>query len=444
MHTVSLPLVFTGYWYRSDSLLGVQMYASHSEQEAVMAAERAGVRWARIDFFWSQIEPENTTPENYQWPAPLDDWLARLSAQEIRVILTFTGNPSWAADYPGGPLREGVDVEELVEFVTAAVARYGAPPYNVKHWEFYNEPDNGSVFYANLGWGYWGNEPAAYAELLRAVYDPIKAVDPEAQIVLGGLSYDSSEPDGPFVQGFLDGLLENAVGPDGRVCFDVMNFHYYPVFHGRWDPYGPGIIGKTAFLRNKLAEHDIYRPFICTETGSWSDAENGGSLELQSRYVPQVFARSMAADLDVAIWFQFVDDSRLGYRKYGLLDADLVPKPAYAAYRTASRQLASADYVGPLSSSETGSAEIEAYQFLSATGPTWIIVAWTNDNLNHAMALQIDCLVRVDKSGNQTQVCDRDEGRVDGLVQVLIGPDPVYLRLDASTGEKPFDRIAIP
>jgi hypothetical protein len=273
------------------------MYASHQQQEAVIAADQAGVRWARIGFFWSQIKAQNTTPENYQWPAAFDDWLARLSAQGIRVLLTFTGNPSWAADYAGEPLKEGVDAGELVEFVTAAVARYGAPPYNVKHWESYNEPDNGSLFYANLGWGYWGNEPAVYAQMLKTVYQPIKNVDPEAQIVLGGLSYDWFAPDGPFVREFLDGVLEN----DGGSYFDLMNFHYYPAFAGNWNPYGPGIIGKSAFLRNVLSEYGVHKPLICTKTGLWSDAESGGSTELQSRYVPQVFARSVVAGLGITI-----------------------------------------------------------------------------------------------------------------------------------------------
>ncbi len=44
---------------------------------------------------------ENTTPENYAWPASFEQQLADLSANGIQVILLFGGNPSWAATCVG-------------------------------------------------------------------------------------------------------------------------------------------------------------------------------------------------------------------------------------------------------------------------------------------------------------------------------------------------------
>ena len=100
------------------------------------------------------------------------------------------------------------------------------------------------------GWGYFGHQPEAYVELLQAVYHPIKSEDAEAQIVFGGLAYDAwTGTGGPFVEDFLDKVLLNG----GSDHFDVMNFHYYPVFDKVWAPYGNGIIGKTNYLRRKPA-----------------------------------------------------------------------------------------------------------------------------------------------------------------------------------------------
>lgn len=425
-YTVSFPLVFTRFWREPDSILGVQLYRDHPEQEAVLKASQAGAQWARLAFLWSEVEPANTTPENFQWPASFDDWLARLSAENVNVILMFTGNPSWAAEYPGGPLRDGVPLAELVEFMEAAVAHYSASPYNVKVWEFYNEPDNGDEQFAEDGWGYFGDTPEEYASLLQAVYAPMKAVDPETQIVFGGLSYDwFTSEDGPFVREFLDGVLENG----GGSYFDLMNFHYYRVFRGRWEPYGVDIIGKTNYLRDKLASYDLDKPIICTETGFWSENIGGGSPEEQSRYVPQVFARSMAAGLQITIWFRLIDEEGLGARKWGLVDADLTPKPSYYAFQTLAQQLGPTDYVRTLTPADTGTGAIEAYEFASHYGSDRIIVAWTEDGLYHQITLIGIQVVVVDKFGGQTPVWDGDDGAVDGKVRVNIGPSPVYLQV---------------
>jgi phosphoribosylpyrophosphate synthetase len=80
-------------------------------------------------------------------------------------------------------------------------------------------------------------------------------------------------------------------------------------------------------------------------------------------------------------------------------------------------------------SAETGSTQIEAYEFLTRDGSSRIIVAWTNDNLSHAMSLTADQVVTVDMYGSQTTIDDGDDGKVDGYVKVTVGPSPVYLRL---------------
>jgi hypothetical protein len=444
-HTVFLPAMFRDYWEKPESLLGLQIYTSHNA-EVANRAYQAGAQWARVPLVWSQAEPENSTPEHYQWPETLDEWLTQLSAREIRVILTLTGNPTWAAEYPGGPLRDGVQISERVEFMEAAVARYSVPPYNIKHWEFYNEPDNGDELYAERGWGYWGNQAADYAAMLEAVYQPMKAIDPEAQIVLGGLAYDwFTTSGGPFVREFLDGVLEN----NGGAFFDVMNFHYFPSFHANWDPYGVDIIGKANYLRDKLSFYDLEKPFICTETGTWSDAAHNSSDERQSRYVPQVFVRSMAAHLEFTVWFKLIDDDTLGAPKWGLLTAELNPKPSYQAYLTLARQLFPAEYARTLPAAETGTEHIEAYEFLpsdglgwlGASGPSRIIVAWTDDELDHTMTLQTGQLIMADKYGAETLIRDGDDGRVDGLVQVHIGPSPVYLHSAPSSASTLGDTL---
>jgi len=429
--TTYLPLLINHYWGYADSAFGVQIFGTNANLSTKLSG--MGARWVRLPLNWNLIEPANTTPEYYAWSASLERELLYLRGQGVNFILTLVGNPAWAATYGGGPVDK-VDIGELVEFMEAVVARYGAPPYDVKYWEFYNEPDNGEEYFAELGEvGYFGHQPQAYVDLLQAVYEPIKAVDPEAQVVFGGIAYDAFDDPwgGPFVRAFLDGVLENG----GGAYFDVMNFHYYLVFAEDWAAYGIDILGKYNYLRDKLASYGVEKPFICTETSMWSDEFNGGSDELQSRYVSQVFARSMAAGFRFTIWFRFLDDDEPLSHKWGLLDASYQPKPAYRAYQTLARELGGAAYVRTWSRAETGSDAIEAYEFEPGQATPWpdgtsgIVLAWTNDEEEHTLVIRADELVQVDKFGGEEMVQDGDDGLVDGRIRLPIGPSPVYLRL---------------
>jgi hypothetical protein len=416
-----------------DSAFGLQVY--EPEYNEVETIAEAGPSWIHIPLFWSDIEPVDTTPENYQWPTDFGEGLADLSSRNMRIVLTLFSNPSWAATYPSGPI-DRTDMADLTEFMVAAVEHYGKPPYNVKYWEIYNEPDNGNPFYATSGWGYFGNDPQAYVDVLSAIYGPMKAADPQAQIVFGGIAYDNWTPTGPFVRSFVDDVL-GIMKRQGGTYFDVMNFHYYILFHEQWDAYGPGIIGKHKFLSDKLAEYGFSKPFLCTEASMWSDEAHDGSDELQSRYVVQVFARTMAARLEGTIWFLLRDWSFVGAYKYGLLDSDYHLKPAYYAYQTLSQQLAHAEYLRTLNPATDGSGQIEAYEFLSGGGPLHIIVAWSKDDLSHPMRLSTDQVVMVDRFGVETTLPAGADGRVqidigtcsDGdPVRFGVGRCPVYLR----------------
>jgi hypothetical protein len=374
------------------------------------------------------VEPVNTTPDHYQWPAELETRLADLAGRNIQVILTFTGNPWWAATYAGGPIDK-VDIGELTQFMEAAAARYGKAPFNVKHWEFYNEPDNGDPFYGEQGYGFFGTQPKAYVDTLKAVYGPMKAADPEVQIVFGGIAYDNwidNEPPGPFIPDFLDRVLEEG----GGAYFDIMNFHYYPAFRYVWEPYGTGILGKVSYLRRTLEAHGVYKPFLCTEAGFWSDSAHGGGDEEQSRYVVQVLTRSMVADLKVLIWFLFVDEIHLGGRKYGLLHPDLRPKPAYIAYQTFSGRMGTTSFLRALTPGEWGSSEIEGYEFDVHTGLDHVVVAWTNDDAFRTLVVQTSRAIVMDKFGKVSTVLDGDDGTVDGRVHVIVGPSPVYVTFE--------------
>jgi len=419
-------------------LFGVQVFgeiADTSQWDAVHSyIQAAGARWVRVYLEWSSVEP--SAPQDgvhtYRWDN-YDTIFRRTAEAGLTPLVVFSRNPAWAAeqytdDNPRricGPM-DPENVADFAAFVAAAVERYdgddvydGTPPPDtaIKSWEIFNEPDfdytdnpRGESDYGSC----WGDNPAAYAEMMRAVYravkDPLTGADSQSYVFFGSVAYErfnpSSRPSwyngsqGPFNYSFIDGVLDyldDNYGADPLFpFFDVMNFHNYNDFRNEWDggggpasardakPYNQEILGKIKHIRdNKLYKPGHYDlrhiPFASSEVGVTSgptDQWTERSETLQSMYPAQVYARSKAAGLLTSIWFTIVDHDWL-YWEYGLLRNDLTPKLVYTAYQVAADQLAGALYDRQLSPDETGSADIEAYRFVKLNGSA-LVICWTD------------------------------------------------------------------
>lgn len=428
VYTVYMPSVMQ-YWSSRAPSFGIQHYGALTASRGLTYTAEAGTRWIRVPLSWKQIEPTNTTPDNYDWSA-LDNSIINAGKYDIELVLTMAGQPEWAAEYPMGPVY---DVADLEEFIGALVERYdgstsGIP--EVRYFELYNEPDNTDIGHAEHGgWGYWGNNGAGYADLLKRLYPVVHSAHSKARLVFGGMAMDWFVKDGGlFDSYFLEDVLAACTGAD---CFDVMNFHYYPVFYDVWEEYGVGIIGKTNYIRQQLAAYGFEdTPIICTETG-WESASSWGSPELQNRYAVKVYVRGMAADLQTIVWFMLHDAGMSGGP--GLLDANYQPKDSYYSYQTMTEMLQHAFYQRPLTEEETGSEQIEGYIFQVPSGR--MDVVWTVDDTRYdaeddpwlLYAASAQALRVVDKFGNENVYADDYDGQTDGYVTLPVGGSPLFL-----------------
>ncbi|HLF27035.1 MAG TPA: cellulase family glycosylhydrolase [Anaerolineae bacterium] len=415
---VFLPIMARNY----DTTLPpftIQMYSGINSPADFDRVKQAGARWVRMPVWWAQIEPVNTTPNQYNW-GTLDSYIQAATALDIHLLLTIEDNPSWAASKPGGPVYNLADFRQFVE---AVVARYP----QVEYWEMYNEPD---------GYDRFGGKGASYAAMLKSTYPVIKAANPQAKVVLGGLALDWFQS-GFFDEAFLEQVLSNC---GSATCFDIANFHYYPVFRHVWESYGRDIIGKAAYLRQFLAARGYSRPVICTEA-SWVAGSQWGSPELQARYVAKLYARSYAAGLSIASWFSLTDAD---ISEPGLLGPGNTPRPAYTAYQTLTSLLQRARYVRTIPASETGSSRIEGYQFSVLTDSTSkrVDVYWYDcPKMVNPGLLPEDCedkaplkvsatrVAKTDKLGVRVILHDADDGVVDGRVTIPggVGSSPIYI-----------------
>jgi virginiamycin B lyase len=422
-HQLFLPVVVRNY-NSVPPPFAIQMYGSITASTGFTRLVEAGASWIRFPIVWSSIEPVNTTPDNYNW-AGVDNSIQTVTTSGVRIIATIEYNPSWAAARVNGPVTNTAD---LLEFVDALVARYP----QVQYWEFYNEPDHKDRF---------GMNGAAYADMLESIYPVVKSANSGAQVVLGGLALDwFTTEGGPFDAQFLATVLANCSGP----CFDVANFHYYPIFRPRWEVYGRDIIGKALYVRQVLASHGFNRPAINTEMG-WPAGTTWGSPESAARYVPKAYVRIWAAALSVANWYALTDaDSS----NPGLVGPGLAPRPAHAAYRVLASVLEHARYVRAIPASETGSARIEGYQFsaLGLAGWKRLDVYWYDCPSMYTLSLYVngapvDCansaplvinaaqVAKIDHLGNSVIVTDAADGSADGRVTIPGGvdTDPIYI-----------------
>lgn len=417
-HFVYLPTIQMDY-NNTPSIFAIQMYGNLGASSGFTYVISAGAEWIRMPINWSSIEPINTTPGNYNW-SNIDDRIQAINDSKVRLVATLDHNPDWAASTPYGPVS---NIADLQEFVGAIVARYPL----VEYWEFYNEPDNIEFF---------GLNGAGYAAMLQAIYPVVKTANPNAKVVIGGLAMDwYTDEGGPFDRNFLEDVLANCAGP----CFDVANFHYFPFFRNAWEPYGRDIIGKANFIRQMLTAYGYDRPLIATET-SWPAGTVWGSPELQARYVPKVYVRSMAAGLLLTNWYALrdTDSSNPGL----LQDPGLTPRSAFTAYQTLTAVMRPTHFVRIIPPSETGSTQIEGYEFSTNKPgldsrldvywydcPSLVVIGLPSDCSDSAsLTINDSHIAVIDTLGTKVILNDSDDMQIDGKVTIpAVTTSPIYI-----------------
>lgn len=346
------------------------------------------VRFSMLD--WDRIEPRRGE-RNWSVVANREAELAAISAAGGIPLVIIRGTPAWAQAVPDkacGPIRSDA-LGAFADFVGEAVRRYSGPPYNVRYWELGNEPDAAfQVLPSDAPFGCWGNEDdplyggGAYAEMLKAVYPAIKAANPQAQVVLGGLLLDC-DPGGPLpckAGRFMEGVLSNG----GGGAFDILAYHSYTywgpatldwdLLFPKWSHRGGVLMGKASFLREVMQRYGVNKPLLMNEGGLLcyrndpKCAPMGFELA-KANYAVRFFARAHEIRLYGALWYTL---NGPGWQDGGLLDANQQPRPAYQTLAFLRRMLGDATHIGA-----TREGELEVHRF--RRGNLLYEIAWTND-----------------------------------------------------------------
>jgi len=313
-------------------------------------------------------------------------------------------------------------MDEFSQFLTDLVNRYKQPPYNIHHWELFNEPD------ATAGWGFHGDQ---YAQMLDLAYPAIKSADPGATVLMGGLAYDAFTEYGLwFYRYFPDDVMASG----GGVSLDATNFHFFPdnaLEWERWnnstptcgvvnddlgDPYeakGIDVIAKANHFRNRLRVcHGLDKPIWLSELGEHGNAGDDKSLGQQARYVFQGYARALAAGMVNVTWFALVSPPYDPYQQGLLYEGDWSPKPAFYSYQTLTYELTGYQYSHALNV-----PQVEGYVFRDGSGHEKVMAwAWGEAEPPAYLTFAATTVLRVvDRWGQVTFVQDGGPGDVDGI-----------------------------
>lgn len=349
--------------------------------------------WVRYNgIIWGEVEPQRGE-RNWSALDGVAGELAAISTAGGTPLVIVRGAPAWAQEVNKlcGPIQAQA-LSDFATFMGELVSRYSQPPYNVKYWELGNEPD---VDYRPIGgaapYGCWGDSRQAdyggarYASMLKAAYPAIKAADPDAKVVLGGLLLDcdptAATAENPCLSGaFLDGIL--AAG--GGDFFDIMAYHSYTYWTParidfeqvvpKWQHRGGLLLGKLSLIYEILKKYGLSKPILMNEGGLLcyrSDPICGpsGFYTDQANYAARLLVRATANDLLGFVWYTLDGP---GWQESGLLDAQQQSRPAYATLRFLGELLSGAEYGGTI-----GADKVEAYAFTK--GPLRYQIYWTND-----------------------------------------------------------------
>jgi hypothetical protein len=290
-----------------------------------------GTHWVRVFVPWPNLEPQpGVLASNWLY---YYEQLFRSLPAHTKVIADVVETPEWETgstdvhEPPANPQDYAAFAGMLAQHWAGRVAAY----------EIWNEEDNSS-------WWTGAPNPAAYAALLKATYPVLKAADPAATVVLGGLTGNDYT--------FLEGVY--AAG--GKGSFDAVGVHTdtacnvsEPSSFGRF-PNGRMLPDSFLAYREvhnvELANGDD-KPIWMTELswrttsatcdeGTWAGQKpEGVSDEQQAAYLAQAYhCMAQSPYVQVALWFPLQDE---GTSVSGLLHADGSRKPAFAAMENYAR-----------------------------------------------------------------------------------------------------------
>jgi len=288
-------------------------------------AKAIGAGANRWQLNWQDIESEQG---KFYWDW-VDSEIHRMWAAGFEVHAILHTTPDWARVEgkltPRNLYKSWDDPENYWgRFVYKAVDHFRE---KVHIWEVWNEAD----------WNqYWDGSVADYFQLLKVAYQAIKAADPKAAVVVGGMSYWHNPN---FFEQLLDLIQADPGAQAHHYYFDVMAFHWYSRTSLLYD--------KVRWAREAMSTRGLLKDVWVNETNIplWGEGNgpaqaipNYATPDEQAAFIIQAFANAFAAGAERVFVFRMSDDQMR--EAFGLLNNQAEPRPAYTAFQIVATYMA--------------------------------------------------------------------------------------------------------
>jgi hypothetical protein len=369
-----------------------------------LAAE-AGAYWIRRNaLIWSVVEPAEGARE-WGSAASLEKELISISAHNMHTILIIRGTPSWAQKNLGvhcGAMSED-KISAFAAFVHDTVLRYSQPPYNVKYWEIWNEPDvDPNLVSADSPFGCWGDPADAYygggyyAQMLKAVYPAVKLADPDAQVLVGGLLLICDPDNPPDIDCSPAKFFEGVLISGGGDYLDGVSFHAYDYYYNAlgkygnggwrssWKTTGPVLIAKATYLQKLLGRYGYTDKYLmntelavlCGTSGNEPSCQQMSWDNTKAYHLVEASVAAATVGLRANVWYCLV-----GWRGSGLIDIYGQPISAYHALEFIDNMLKGAIPWGEV----TLYQGVMGFAFQRDGKLLWVL--WSQDGQDHTVPL---------------------------------------------------------
>ncbi len=338
-------------------------------------AADAGSTWNRWPLYWHGVEDQQGRDYS-EYDASVVGDLTRGVNLELVLLGTPFHRSSKAEDFRGStPLNlslpvfadgtdepgQGKTINQdnyWASFVHETVHRYkpngelyrlGRLPagVGVRYWEIWNEPDV-AFYWSGRG---PGTEVGDYYRLLKVAALAARSADPEARIIIGGLSFWGSEH---WIHQLFELIKADPEAAAQRDFFDVVAWHVYSRT--------VDMFNRSTWSRHQLADFGFANKEVWineTNIPVWGDPTpeereprtHRGTPEEQASFILQGHAYAYAGGADRILSFMLYDDCWQWGEHYGLVrnppgqypiddcSSDGEPRPAYYAYKLAALYL---------------------------------------------------------------------------------------------------------
>jgi hypothetical protein len=413
------------------SFFGMNLYVTglerpKNERYAIMDdAADIGVQWTREEMSWANIEIRQGVFDWIQY----DFWVNELVKRNLKIVGVLETTPSWASgvrsNEPDWYWYAPKDPVEYGNYAYEMALRYKG---KIDVWELWNEPDVEITFKCAC------DRVQRYADMLREGYNAIKRANPDAKVLIGGLSIHDTYDGG---MQFLDQVV---AASGGQLNFDVLSIHPYMP-----DRYPENTDPKTVVQNfpyrlemsyQWLQAHGAGNMEIWITEDGYSTCSTCGNLgvseEEQARRLIRLYVIAMGAkNVTHFSYFQMKDKFNAGpgdlFGNMGILRNDMSQKPAYEAYKVLTDQLTGASFTG-LGSLARGvenrwQSQFDRYHYKFSKEGATVQVLWKiGESEEVDVPVDSPTVAVVMKDGSQTS-----PSVSDGKVHITISEDPVFI-----------------